>query len=125
MYDTRKFVIVKKKDRLWLYWGTPQHSPKPSSRRNGLRFIPSGREVQENCFKRMIDHGALDVNYGIKKIDRPDRHHERAVKKLEEKEKKALKKLEKKEGVAEAQRKKVDIRRKKITASVWIKGGGF
>ena len=49
--DTRKFVIVKKKDRLLPYWGTPQHSPKPSSRRNGLRFIPSGRRSRRAALK--------------------------------------------------------------------------
>ena len=105
--DPRKFVIVKKEDRLLPYWGTPAFAEavEPSQ----WPAIYSQRtEVQENCFKRMIDHGALNVNYGIKKIEGPDRHRERAVEKLEEKKKKALKKLEKKEGMAEEQREKVE-----------------
>jgi hypothetical protein len=34
-------------------------------------------ERQENSFKRMIDHGALETNYGRKKIVGPDRHQQR------------------------------------------------
>ena len=104
--DPRKFVIVKKRDRLLPYWGTPALAeaaeplqwPEIYSRR---------AEIQENCFKRMIDHGALNVNYGIKKIEGPDRHGERAAMKLENKALKALEKYEKKEGAAAAQREKV------------------
>lgn len=104
--DPRKFVIVKKGDRLLPYWGTPAFAeaadplqwPEIYSRR---------AEVQENCFKRMIDHGALNVNYGIKKIEGPDRHEERAVKKLEDKASKALEKYDKKETAAAVQREKV------------------
>jgi hypothetical protein len=39
-------------------------------------------ERQENSFKRMIAHGALNTNYGRKKIVGPDRHQHRARAKL-------------------------------------------
>jgi len=80
--DIRHFVIVEKSDRLLPYWGTPIAKelldplqwPKAYSQRT---------EIQENNFRRMIDHGALNVNFGIKKIMVPDRHQERKVEKLE------------------------------------------
>ena len=40
-------------------------------------------EIQENSFKRMIAHGALDINYGRKKIVGPDRHQHRKRETLE------------------------------------------
>ena len=45
----------------------------------------------------MKRHGALEVNYGIKKITGPDRHHERKVEKLEDRRQKMDSKVEKKE----------------------------
>jgi hypothetical protein len=41
-------------------------------------------EIQEQSFKGMKAHVALDVNYGIKKIVGPDRHQQRAREKLEQ-----------------------------------------
>ena len=41
-------------------------------------------EIQENSFKRMISHGALNVNYGTKKEVGPDRHQQREREKVEE-----------------------------------------
>jgi hypothetical protein len=40
--------------------------------------------MQENSFKRMIAHGALNTNYGRKKIVGPDRHQQRAREHLEQ-----------------------------------------
>ncbi len=81
--DIRYFVIVEKSDRLLPYWGTPKAKelldpiqwPIVYSQRN---------ELQENSFKRMKCHGALNVNFGIKKIIVADRHHGRKKEKLEE-----------------------------------------
>jgi len=81
--DIRHFVIVEKAERLLPYWGTPMAKelldplqwPKTYSQRT---------EIQENSFKRMINYGALNINFGIKKIPVPDRHQERKVEKLEE-----------------------------------------
>ena len=41
-------------------------------------------EIQENSFKRMIDHGALHTNYGRQRIVGPDRHQQRAREHLEQ-----------------------------------------
>ena len=41
-------------------------------------------ERQDNSFKRMIDHGALNTNYGRKKIVTVDRHQQRAREQLEQ-----------------------------------------
>jgi hypothetical protein len=41
-------------------------------------------ELQENAFKRMIEHGALDINVGRKTILGPDRHQQRAEAKVRE-----------------------------------------
>ena len=45
----------------------------------------------------MKKHGSLEVNYGIKKITGPDRHHERKVEKFEDSRTKIDSKVEKKE----------------------------
>jgi len=42
------------------------------------RVYRARTEIQENSFKRMIDHGALNTNYGRKRIVGPDRHQQRA-----------------------------------------------
>ena len=40
-------------------------------------------ESQENSVKRMLDQGALDINYGRKKIVGPDRHQQRKRNEME------------------------------------------
>ena len=80
--DPRIFVIAKEMDRVLVYWGTskveaqinPKKWPEIYRRRS---------EVQENSFKRMKDHGALDVNFGNKKIFGPDRHQQRKKDEIE------------------------------------------
>ncbi len=94
--DPRYFVIAENDGKLLPYWGTsvikdcyaPLKWPGLYADRN---------EIQENGFKRMKRHGALEVNYGIKKITGPDRHHERKVEKLEDRRQKMDSKVEKKE----------------------------
>src|SRR2546430_16422775 len=39
-------------------------------------------EIQDNSFKGMIGHGALDINDGRKQVVGPDRHQQRARAKL-------------------------------------------
>jgi hypothetical protein len=75
--DPRHFVIVEPQEgKTLVYWGTPalkaalDVSEWPQVYRNRT-------EIQENSFKRMIDHGALDINYGRKKLVGPDRHQQR------------------------------------------------
>jgi hypothetical protein len=41
-------------------------------------------ERQANSFKRMIDHGALNTNYGRKKISGADRHQQRVREPLDQ-----------------------------------------
>lgn len=105
--DLRHFVLVEEpQGRVLAYWGTlkveeslePIEWPQVYRQRN---------EVQENSFKNMIDHGALDTNYGRKKIVGPDRHQQRAKKKLEEKLEEAQQKVEKKENLVRTQQEKV------------------
>ena len=75
--DPRHFVIVEPvAGKTLVYWGTPKVTdvleaaawPQVYRERN---------ERQEHSFKRMIDHGALNTNYGRKKLVGPDRHQQR------------------------------------------------
>jgi hypothetical protein len=47
------------------------------------RVYRERNEIQDHSFKRMIDHGALNTNYGRKKIVTADRHQQRAREQLE------------------------------------------
>ena len=64
------------------YWATPpvKDALEVSEWPRGYR---ARNEIQENSFKRMIDHGALNTNYGRKTIASPDRHQQRAREKLD------------------------------------------
>jgi hypothetical protein len=82
--DPRRFVIVESPaGKTLVYWGTPRRLdalvplawPGVYRQRN---------EIQENSFKRMIEHGALNLNYGRKTIVGADRHQQRQRAKLEE-----------------------------------------
>jgi hypothetical protein len=75
--DPRHFVIVAPAEgKPLVYWGTPKvvAALEPTA---WPRVYRARTEVQENSFKRMIDHGALDINYGRKTIVGPDRHQQR------------------------------------------------
>lgn len=105
--DPRHFVLVEEPEgRVLVYWGTskvekslkPIEWPQVYRRRN---------EVQENSFKQMIDHGALNTNYGRKKIVGPDRHQQRVKEKVEEKLEESQQKVEKKEDLVRTQQEKV------------------
>lgn len=87
--DPRRFVLVAETERLLVYWGTPkvQEVIEPMDWPSLYR---QRTEMQENRFKSMKDHGALDVNFGTKKIVVADRHQQRAKAALEEDVAKAL-----------------------------------
>src|SRR3989442_8410087 len=75
--DPRHFVIVEPAvGKLLVYWGTPKVKAtfEPAAWPQVYR---ERSERQENSFKRMIDHGALNTNDGRKKIVGPDRHQQR------------------------------------------------
>jgi hypothetical protein len=104
--DPRYFVVVEEPDRVLVFWGTKKvHDTLAPELWPGI--YRQRIEIQENSFKRMIDHGALNTNYGRKRIMAPDRHHQRKQEKLEEKLEKAKEEVEKKESEVEAQREKV------------------
>ena len=64
-------------------------------------------ELQENAFKRMIDHGALDINVGRKTILGPDRHQQRAEAQVREALEAARRRVAKKTLELEAKREQV------------------
>jgi hypothetical protein len=81
--DPRLFVIVAPKEgKPLVYWGTPQLKATVEMRKWPALYRER-TEIQENSFKRMIDHGALETNYGRKKIVGPDRHQQRKREDLE------------------------------------------
>ena len=63
--------------------------------------------MQENAFKGMIDHGALDINGGRKTILGPDRHQQRAEAKVRGSLEAARSRTEKKSQALEAKREQV------------------
>ena len=110
--DPRHFVIVENGGKLLPYWGT---SPVEA------RFDPldwpkihaDRTEIQENAFKRGKSHGALEVNYGTKKIIGPDRHRGRVVSSLEESHKKVDAKIKKNCRTQRASRQSCRVRGKR------------
>ena len=75
--DPRLFVIVVPTEgKTLVYWGTPKLKATVEVR-EWPQLYRERTERQENSFKRMIDHGALETNYGRKKIAGPDRHQQR------------------------------------------------
>ena len=50
-----------------VYWGTPKVEATVEVT-EWPRVYRERNEIQEHSFKRMIDHGALNTNYGRKKI---------------------------------------------------------
>ena len=75
--DPRRFVLVESIERLVVYWGTPPLE-KAVAPIEWPTLYRQRSELQENAFRRMIDHGALNINYGRKKQVGPDRHQQRA-----------------------------------------------
>ena len=81
--DPRHFVVVEPPEgKTLVYWGTPQVETALEATA-WPRVYRERTEIQENSFKRMIDHGALNTNYGRKKLVGPDRHQQRARDKLD------------------------------------------
>jgi hypothetical protein len=104
--DPRQFVLVETTDRVLAYWGTS----KVREHFDPLQWPQLYRqrsEIQENSFRRMIAHGALNVNYGTKTVLGPDRHQQRAKEKLTVQVHAVEKKIEKKEQLLSAQQEKV------------------
>ena len=75
--DPRHVVVVAPTEgKTLVYWGTPKVQDALEAAQ-WPRVYRERNEIQENSFKRMIDHGALNTNYGRKKIVGADRHQQR------------------------------------------------
>jgi hypothetical protein len=80
--DARHFVIVEPADsKLLVYWGSAKVKAELEAS-EWPEIYRARTELQENAFKRMIEHGALDINAGRKTILGPDRHQQRAEAKV-------------------------------------------
>jgi len=105
--DPRYFVIVEPaKGKTLVYWGTP----KLKETLEALEWPRGYRErteMQEQSFKRMIDHGALDTNDGRKKSVGPDRQQQRQRAHLEAALETAQQRVAKKVEALEVHRAKV------------------
>ena len=105
--DPRHFVIVEPAEgKTLVYWGTPTLKAAIASTA-WPRVYRERTEIQENSFKRMIDHGALETNDGRKKIVGPDRHQQRKRESLEASLETAQQRVGKKVEALQAQRAKV------------------
>jgi len=105
--DPRYFVIVEPPEgKILVYWGTPKVQATLEAT-EWPRVYRERNEIQEHSFKRMIDHGALNTNYGRKKIVGPDRHQQRTRDKLVQLLESAQKRVDQKTAAVKAQQDKV------------------
>jgi hypothetical protein len=75
-------IGVPTEGKPFVYWGTPQLQATVEM----SQWPPLYRERterQDNSFKRLIDHGALETTYGRKTIVGPDRQQQRQREDLE------------------------------------------
>jgi hypothetical protein len=94
--DPRHFVLVEPvQGKTLVYWGTPKVQDALAVT-EWPRVYRERNDIQENGFKRMIDHGALNINYGRKTIVGPDRHQQRATEQLNQSLLAAQQRLDKK-----------------------------
>jgi hypothetical protein len=104
--DPRHCVLVEPLEgKTWVYWGTPKMQATLEAT-EWPRVYRERNAIQENSFKRMIDHGALNTNEGRKKIVGPDRHQQRARDKLVQLLEAAQKRVDQKTKAVKAQQEK-------------------
>jgi len=107
--DPRHFVMVEPVEgKTLVYWATPKVEAILEVT-EWPRVYRARNEVQEHSFKRMIDHGALNTNYGRKKIVTADRHQQRAREKLEQSLATAQKRVDKKAEAIKAKQNQVAV----------------
>jgi hypothetical protein len=100
-------VIVKPAEgKTLVYWATPKVKDALDAT-EWPKVYRDRNEIQENSFKRMIDHGALNTNYGRKKVIGPDRHQQRDRETLDTSLAVAHKRVNKKTAQVQAQQDKV------------------
>ena len=82
--DDRHFVMVEPPEgKTLVYWGNAKVKSELEAQ-TWPEVYRARTELQEHAFKRMIDHGALDINVGRKTVLGPDRHQQRAEAKVRE-----------------------------------------
>jgi hypothetical protein len=82
--DARHFVIVEPPEsKTLVYWGSAKVKSELEAQ-EWPEVYRARTEIQENAFKRMIDHGGLDINVGRKTVLGADRHQQRAEAKVRE-----------------------------------------
>jgi hypothetical protein len=105
--DERHVVIVESTEgKSLVYWG----SAKVKAALEAGEWPEAYRArtaLQENAFKRMIEHGALDINVGRQTILGPDRHQQRAAANVRGSLEAARCRVEKKSLALEAKREQV------------------
>jgi hypothetical protein len=105
--DPRHFVIVEPAEgKTVVYWGTPKVK-ETLVVTDWPRVYRARNEIQEHSFKHMIDHGALNTNYGRKKIIGADRHQQRARAKLDQALESAQQRVDKQANQVKTQQDKV------------------
>jgi hypothetical protein len=105
--DARHFVIVAPQaSKTLVYWGSPKVKAELEAGQ-WPEVYRARTELQENAFKRMIDHGALDINVGRKTVLGPDRHQQRAEAKVRDSLEAARRRVAKKGLELEAKREQV------------------
>jgi hypothetical protein len=106
-HDPSTFVVVEPPEgKTLVYWATPQVESVVEMAA-WPRVYRERTELQENSFKRMIEHGALNINDGRKKMIGPGRHHQRASTTLHASLESAQKRVEKKTEALNVQQAKV------------------
>jgi len=89
-----------------VYWATPQvEAVLEATEWPGV--YRARNEIQENSFKRRIDHGALNTNYGRNTMVGPYRHQQRARDKLDQLLAAAQKRVDKKTEAVKAKQAQV------------------
>jgi hypothetical protein len=105
--DDREFVIVAPEGgNTLVYWGSAKVKADLEAR-EWPQLYRARTELQENAFKRMIEHGALDINSGRKTIRGPDRHQQRAEANVKASLETAGRRVEKKTQALETKREQV------------------
>ncbi len=105
--DPRHFVIVQPAEsKTLVYWGTPKVKDALEAK-EWPGVYRARNEIQEHRFKDMIDHGALEINYGRQKILGADRHQQRKQVHLDQSLETAHKRVDKKAEALKAQQDKV------------------
>ncbi len=104
--DPRLFVLVETDERVLAYWGTPKVNARLPLEQWPVVYRQR-TSIQELRFKEMKAYGALDVNFGTKKIWGPDRHQERKREDLAEVADKKTQRLTKQEALLTQQQEKV------------------